>query len=45
MKLGDYDQALRSFSRAARLQPYNKEAEERVERARRAKLVEENILR
>jgi cytochrome c-type biogenesis protein CcmH/NrfG len=44
MKIGDYDNALESFSRAIGLAPDNKEAEEKVKRARRAKTAEEDIL-
>lgn len=43
MNLGDYEQALKRFSTAIRLEPYNKEAEERLERAHRAKLAEEKL--
>jgi MSHA biogenesis protein MshM len=44
MNVGDYDRALRSFSRAIVLAPGNKIAEEKVREARRAKTVEENLL-
>ena len=44
MKVGDYDQALASFSRAIALVPNDKEAEEKVQRARRAKTAEESVL-
>ena len=44
MKIGDYDNALDSFSRAIGFAPDNKEAEEKVKRARRAKTAEEDIL-
>jgi hypothetical protein len=43
MNLGDYDKALLSFSSAIGFTPDNKEAEERVERARRAKAAEKEI--
>jgi type II secretory pathway predicted ATPase ExeA len=44
MNLGDYDKALGSFSRAIAFAPDNKEAEEKIKRARRAKAAEEDIL-
>jgi len=44
MNVGDYDKALGSFSRAIVFAPDNKEAEEKIKRARRAKLAEGNIL-
>ncbi len=44
MNAGEYDKALGSFSRANALAPNNKEAEERIERARRAKATEKSIL-
>jgi tetratricopeptide (TPR) repeat protein len=44
MSLGEYDKALTSFSIAIAFAPDNKEAEEKVKRARRAKTAEENVL-
>jgi type II secretory pathway predicted ATPase ExeA len=44
MNVGEYDYALSSFSRAIAFSPGNKEAEEKLERARRAKAAEANIL-
>jgi type II secretory pathway predicted ATPase ExeA len=44
MNAGDYDQALASFSRAIALAPDDREAEEKVRRARRAKTAEESVL-
>jgi type II secretory pathway predicted ATPase ExeA len=44
MNAGDYDKALGSFSRAIAFAPYNKKAEEKIQRARRAKAAEEDIL-
>jgi type II secretory pathway predicted ATPase ExeA len=44
MNAGQYNYALSSFSRAIAYSPGNKEAEEKLERARRAKATEANIL-
>jgi general secretion pathway protein A len=44
MNAGDYDKALGSFSRAIAVAPDNKKAEEKIQRARRAKAAEEDIL-
>lgn len=45
MNIGDYDKALSSFSRAIGFAPDNKDAKQKVERARRAEAAEENILK
>jgi len=44
MRVGDYDKAIQSFLSALAFAPGNKEAEQKVERARRAKTVENNTL-
>jgi hypothetical protein len=44
MNVGEYNYALSSFSTAIAYSPGNKEAEEKLERARRAKATEANIL-
>jgi type II secretory pathway predicted ATPase ExeA len=44
MNAGQYDYALNSFSRAIAFSPGNKEAEEKLARARRAKATEASIL-
>jgi type II secretory pathway predicted ATPase ExeA len=44
MNMGEYDKAVLSFSKAVALAPNDKEAQEKVMRARRAKAVEENVL-
>jgi tetratricopeptide (TPR) repeat protein len=45
MNLGDYDKALQSFAAASAFAPGNKEAQEKMRRARRAKRAEESVLR
>jgi MSHA biogenesis protein MshM len=45
MNVGDYDRALASFARAVALAPENKEAQEKVQRARRAKTAEDTVLK
>jgi len=44
MNAGNYNKALRSFSKAITLTPDNKKAEEKIQRARRAKAAEEDVL-
>jgi hypothetical protein len=44
MTRGEYDQALLSFSRALAATPDDQEVQERIKRARRAKMAEENVL-
>jgi tetratricopeptide (TPR) repeat protein len=44
MNLGEYDKAINCFSRAIMFSPGNKEAQERVGRARRAKAAEDSVL-
>jgi type II secretory pathway predicted ATPase ExeA len=44
MNAGDYDKALGSFSRAIAFTPDNKKAVEKIQRARRAKAAEEDVL-
>lgn len=45
MRLGEYDNAIRSFQIAVGLTPGNQEIEQRIVRARRAKAAEQSILR
>jgi len=44
MNMGDYDKAIVSFSIAIAFAPNNKEAQEKMRRARSAKAAEENVL-
>jgi hypothetical protein len=44
MTRGEYDKALLSFARALAATPDDQEVQEKIKRARRAKMAEENIL-